>query len=135
MSDLIKNINTAEFEELKSQKGLYLIDFWAEWCPPCKAMAPILEQIAPTIPRVNFIKIDIDENQQLSGELGVTSIPTFFLINMPGDGTFDPNKDIARKFVGAVPALDFKMAIESAVEQIPEDSGDGTAKSEASSEE
>ncbi|NJL97156.1 thioredoxin family protein [Candidatus Gracilibacteria bacterium] len=117
MSEFIKNINTEEFEQLKNNSGLYLIDFWAEWCPPCRAMAPILEQLAPILPDVTFIKINVDDNQQLSGELEISSIPTFLLVKFTGDGQFKASSHILKKFIGAVPALDFKIALEKAIEE------------------
>jgi thioredoxin 1 len=57
-----------------------LVDFYADWCGPCKSLAPVLEELKKEIgDRGDIIKIDVDKNQQLSGSLGVRSIPALFL--------------------------------------------------------
>lgn len=74
------NITTeAEFDEkvIKSQQ-LVLVDFWAAWCPPCRAMAPILDEIASSMDGVDVVKVDIEasaENQALATKQGVQGIP------------------------------------------------------------
>lgn len=59
--------------------GTVLVDFWAEWCTPCKMIAPIVEELSSEIPEVKFGKVDIEENQAVTQSLGITTIPTLVL--------------------------------------------------------
>ena len=80
-SDLIKHISDASFEAdvLQADKPV-LVDYWAEWCGPCKMIAPILDDIAKEYAgKVKIAKINIDENQQTPAQFGVRGIPTLML--------------------------------------------------------
>ena len=67
-------------EEIKSAEELVLVDFWAEWCGPCKMVAPILDEIATDNPgKVRIAKVNIDENLDLARRFDVMSIPTMIL--------------------------------------------------------
>jgi len=69
-------IKKYEGEDLKKLKGTYLIDFYADWCGPCKMLGQVLESLED----VNIIKINIDENEELAKEYKVMSIPNMFII-------------------------------------------------------
>lgn len=64
-----------------AKKGVVFVDFYAEWCQPCKLVTPILEEMADGDykGKVEFLKIDVDENQQVAGEHSIFSIPTFVI--------------------------------------------------------
>ncbi len=73
-------ITKSNFNELvKSNKGLVLIDFWAVWCGPCQMQAPIIEELAKELDDVTVGKVNVDEQQELAVEYGISSIPTIIL--------------------------------------------------------
>ncbi len=74
----VKNINDADFRK-HTQQGLVLVDFWAEWCGPCKMLSPIIEELAGEREDISFAKLNIDDNQNTAQEAGVTAIPTLIL--------------------------------------------------------
>ena len=94
-----------EQEVTKSEKPV-VVDFWAEWCFPCKAMAPEFEALAKEMGNVKFAKLNVDDNQELSMKFGVMSIPTMIL--------FKDGKEAART-VGSRGRADIKKWIESKI--------------------
>lgn len=72
----IKTLNESSYRELMAQKGVVVVDFYATWCPPCKMLAPIMEEIASEAQGYVVAKLDIDEAIAVANELGVMSIPT-----------------------------------------------------------
>ena len=77
----IVTVNMPNFDEVLSQ-GLVLVDFWAEWCQPCKVQDPILEQIAAeTDERVIIAKLNVDDNRYITQQKAVRNIPTLVLYN------------------------------------------------------
>lgn len=79
MADIIK-VDISSFEnEVLNHLGIVLVDFWAEWCGPCKIQLPILEKISDEIPSVKICKINVDENTDLAVKFGIRSIPTMMV--------------------------------------------------------
>jgi thioredoxin 1 len=70
--------STFEQEVLQSESPV-LVDFWAEWCGPCHAVAPVLDRIVEERPELKLVKVNIDEEQALAQRFGVASIPTMIL--------------------------------------------------------
>lgn len=78
MTEAVTDANFAE-EVLKSDQPV-LVDFWAEWCGPCKAIAPMLEELSTELAgKVKIVKINVDENPNSASQYGVRSIPTMIL--------------------------------------------------------
>jgi putative thioredoxin len=112
--DLIKDITTQSFmkdviEESKRQP--VLIDFWAEWCGPCRQLTPILEKAVRNAKgRVKLVKMNIDQHPQIPGQMGIQSIPAViaFVNGQPADG-----------FMGAVPESQINAFIDKLTKGMP----------------
>ena len=98
---MIFEITSANFEEkvIKSEKPV-LIDFWAEWCGPCRMLAPTVEAIANEREDLKVGKIDVDVEQQLAVQFGIESIPTLIIVK---------KGEIAGKLIG----YNSKLIVES----------------------
>ncbi|MFA6005724.1 MAG: thioredoxin [Patescibacteria group bacterium] len=101
------HLDQASFKkEVAEFKGVVLVDFFAHWCPPCKMLSPLLEEMDKENKSsdVKFAKVDVDVNQELSGQYGVQSIPTVII--------FKDGKQVAQK-VGFGPKEMYLEAINS----------------------
>ena len=79
MSDRIIHVTAKDFDEAVKKDGLCLVDFWANWCGPCKMLAPVLEEYVASHDDVTVLKVDVDEEEELARKFGVMSIPTLVL--------------------------------------------------------
>ena len=92
--------------EVEQHQGLVLVDFWAEWCGPCRMIAPALEEIAGQLgDKVKIVKLNVDENPNTAAKYGIMSIPTLMLFK---------NGEIASRQVGAAPKQKLEQWITSA---------------------
>lgn len=90
----VASINKDQFkQEVLDYKGFVLVDFYADWCGPCKLTSPILEELSGEMKNVKFVKVNVDENQELAQMYSVFSIPTFLVVK---------NGQVANQFVGAM---------------------------------
>jgi thioredoxin 1 len=106
-----KNLTLAEFEQLQQTEGITLIDFWAEWCPPCHMFSPVYEKVSEKHPEITFAKVDTEAEQELSQQLGVMQIPTVMIIR---DGV------LVHRQAGAMPERVLEKLI-TAVEELDMD--------------
>jgi len=84
MSADVLHFSEADFDE-KLTKGLALVDFYADWCPPCRQLSPLVEEIAKEYSgKIDVYKVDTDKEQLLAQALGITSLPTLLFI--PAEG-------------------------------------------------
>lgn len=95
-NSLVTHTDDARFQsEVLKATELTLVDFWAPWCGPCRAIAPLLEELATEFAgKVKITKINTDESQQVASQFGIQSIPTLLLFK---------NGQVVDQLVGAVP--------------------------------
>jgi thioredoxin 1 len=109
------HVTDATFESIVKKNSVVLIDFWAGWCPPCKALAPTIEKIAQDYSgRVLVGKLDVDKNPATANRFGVSSIPTLIVFK---------NCRKVGKIVGYVPGYKIETALERNLTTDGEDSG------------
>lgn len=73
------NLTLDNFEATVSKDGIVIVDFWAAWCGPCRAFAPVFEAASETHPDITFAKVDTEAEQQLAAGFRITSIPTLMV--------------------------------------------------------
>ena len=89
----VMELTSQNFNQEIAKNDLLLVDFWAEWCGPCKSMHPIFTRMAKKYKQVRFARVNVDNAQDIAMRYGVQSIPTFIMFK---------NGEIANQMVGAV---------------------------------
>ncbi|NOY53831.1 MAG: thioredoxin [Deltaproteobacteria bacterium] len=107
-SDKIITLNDQNFEnEVKESKIPILVDFWAEWCAPCRMVAPVLDELAEEFDgKVKIGKVNVDQNRTVAAQYGVMSIPTLILFK---------NGELVEQMVGAQPKENLQKVLQSAL--------------------
>lgn len=89
----IIELTDANFDEIISSDSPTLVDFWAEWCSPCKFMLPVFSRLAKKYQSIQFARLNVDQAQSVATRIGVSAIPTFIMFK---------NGQVVDKAVGAV---------------------------------
>jgi thioredoxin 1 len=102
-------VDDSNFDEIVLQaKTPVLVDFWAEWCGPCRMVAPVVEELAEEYEgRISFVKLDVDQNPKTASKYGIMSIPTLLLFK---------NGSPASNIVGFRPKAELKRSLEAVLE-------------------
>ena len=101
----MKIINKEEFNEV-IKEGYTLVDFFADWCGPCKMLGPVLEQVDEEYPDVTFVKVNVDDNMELAEKYGIMSIPAVYLFR---------NGEVLNKMIGFSDATGVRRFIDDSL--------------------
>ncbi len=106
MADTTLHLTESTFDaEVKSHPEVLMVDFWAEWCAPCRAIAPTLEELArESAGKVSLAKVNVDENPGLAARYSIRSIPT--ILFMKGGAVVD-------QVIGAIPKAQIKKKLDA----------------------
>lgn len=106
MPDTALHLTDSNFDqELSRRSELLIVDFWAEWCAPCRMVAPVLEELArESAGKVTLAKVNVDENPALAARYGIRSIPTMLLIR---------GAKVLDQVIGAVPKAQLKKKLDA----------------------
>lgn len=99
------NITNENFKELLESGKPMLLDFWAEWCGPCRMVGPIIDELSPEYDgRITIGKINVDSETELTKQYGIRNIPTLLFLN--------PNGEVVDKIIGAEPKEKIKQKLD-----------------------
>lgn len=101
-----QNVTSAEFESLINENEIVFIDFWADWCAPCKQFATIYEQVAEQFPNIKFVKVNIEAEQELADFFEIRSIPHLMVFK---------ESIVIYSNAGSMPASTLKELVEQAL--------------------
>ena len=104
----VSKVSDATFEaEVLKVSGAVVVDFWAEWCGPCRMIAPVLDEISGAMgEKVKIVKLNVDENPATAAKYGIMSIPTLMIFK---------NGELSSRQVGAAPKAKLEQWINGAV--------------------
>lgn len=107
-TDIVSEFTDTNFEaEVLNSEVPVLVDFWAEWCQPCRMLAPTIDEVASDYAgRAKVGKVDTDANREISMKYGISAIPTVILFH---------KGEVAKKFVGLTPKEQFSAAMDEVV--------------------
>src|SRR5216684_2449981 len=107
-ADNVLHVTDASFEqEVMKSATPVLVDFWAPWCGPCKAIAPILDQLAGEYAgRLKIVKVNVDDNPQVPSRFGVRGIPNLLIVK---------GGEVKDQIIGAVPKAQLVKAVDTAI--------------------
>lgn len=115
-----KNVTIEDFEDTVSGDGIVFVDFWAEWCGPCRMFGPVFEKASEQHPDITFAKVDTEAEQEIAQQAQITSIPTLMafregilVFRQPGA----LNSKQFDELIGAVKGLDMDEVREKIAEQ------------------
>ena len=108
MAENVVELTDANFAaEVEQAEGVYLVDFWAEWCAPCRIVGPIIEELADEYDgKAKVGKVDCDPNRETAGKFGITAIPSLLIFK---------GGEVAKRFVGVTAKDDLKAALDEAL--------------------
>ena len=93
-TNIIEVTSKNQFDEAVKSEKLTVVDFWAEWCGPCRLLKPLLHKIAGEHSEIQLLTVDVDQNQELAAQYDINSIPAVF---------FFKNWEIVDNFIGVMP--------------------------------
>ena len=99
---MVKQLSEKEFKDVLESGKKFFVDFYADWCGPCRAMGPVVEEVSEEVTNVEFYKVNVDDAENLAEALMITNIPCFMVFE---------DKKLTKKFVGM-------MSKESLIEKI-----------------
>ena len=107
MADGIIDLTSANFSSTTSQKGVVLVDFWAPWCGPCRAIAPLIDELSGDYAgKLKVAKCNVDENPKTPSRYGIRAIPTLIIFK---------GGNVSEQITGAVAKSQISAAIDKAV--------------------